>query len=435
MPNKKTKNSHKQAFLNALSHTKQKTKNSHKQAFLNALSHAKQKTKTSHKTRTHQDKKTNKNQNAFLDAPTQRIQKPNQQQATTYQKKITKQYHIKQTRKNQNITKKQTHKTQTKRKQQQTNIKYIPLKINNNKKLTKKIKNTHTLHSTLKQSKPQSMTHTPSLLLKKGRNIITSRINSTHKTNQIIKRKYKAHKNTQTNIQTKQPPNVITNKPNNMKLTTKNQNKKQTKHRTKPITNTLKRARPTGLAQSQHNKHKHKTSKKQTSHNNHTFTKIPKHKNTLFKKYPTYSLKIKIKHNTETKCKHNIKIPNQTHTQNSKLHHTTPNKTHKCIKHLTQPSGLAQNHGKTKHNKIIKHFTQTNPEKGRSPFLSTYPHIRKVKKIGLMATPNTNTLKVKQLKKAQCPIVKALKLDTKPNPPYQPPNIHTHKTITHHTQY
>ena len=51
---------------------------------------------------------------------------------------------------------------------------------------------------------------------------------------------------------------------------------------------------------------------------------------------------------------------------------------HKCInkKHLTQSTNLAHNHGKTKHNKITKHYTQTNPELGRSPSLpihiSTY---------------------------------------------------------------
>ena len=230
--------------------------------------------------RTHQDKKTNINQSAFLNAPTQRIQNTKQHEATTYHK-LTKQYHIKQTRKKQNITKKKTHKTQTIRIQQQTNRKYTPLKINSNKKLTKKIKNTHTLQATLKQSKPQSMTHTPSLLLTKGKNINTSRTNSTHKTNQNIKRKYKAHINTPTNTQNKQPPNIITNKPNKVKLTTENQNKNQTKNITKPITNILKWARPTSLAQSQHNKHKHKPSKKQSSHNNHTFTKVTKNGNTL----------------------------------------------------------------------------------------------------------------------------------------------------------
>ena len=93
----------------------------------------------------------------------------------------------------------------------------------------------------------------------------------------------------------------------------------------------MKRARPTGLAQSQHNKYKQKSSIKQTSHNNQTFTKITKNENTLFKTHPTYSLK----NNTNTKCKHKSKTPlppsNQTNTLNSNIHHTTSNKILKYI--------------------------------------------------------------------------------------------------------
>ena len=162
-------------------------------------------------------------------------------------------------------------------------------------------------------------------------------------------------------------PNTTTNKPNNTKLTTTNQYKNQTKNITKPI----KKARPTGLAQNQYNKHKQKSLKtNQTSHIKHTFTKKEIKEITLFKTHSTYSSK------KNTKCKHNSKTPsNQTHTLNSNLHHTTTNKIHTCInknkKHPNQSTNLAHNHRKTKHNKITKHFTQ-NPEMRQSPSLPNH---------------------------------------------------------------
>jgi len=105
-------------------------------------------------------------------------------------------------------------------------------------------------------------------------------MNATQKTIQNIKRKIKTKlKNIQNNNQI-DPPNITTKKPNKMKLNSKNQITNQTKNITKVVTKILKGARPTGLAQRQHNKQKTKSSKTKSTHKKnyiHQNNKKPKH--------------------------------------------------------------------------------------------------------------------------------------------------------------
>ena len=171
---------------------------------------------------------------------------------------------------------------------------------------------------------------------------------------------------------------------------------------TKPITKNPKGARPTGLAQNQHNQHNPKNSKVKTTHNKITPTNIIKYQNTLSLTHPSFPITNK---NNKTKGSNINKNPlpssNTTHIQTLNIHHTTPNTTtkniHKYKNDLTQPTGLAQNQCKIKHIKSHKHLTQTYPVKDQSVSLyalkSTYPTKKSINQHQptpkILSTPST----------------------------------------------
>ena len=324
-------------------------------------------------------------------------------------------------------------------------------------------------------TKPHKITHTNKNKDIRTKTTNTPRKNVNQKTTQKIKKENNTHLTISTNTQKNNqinPPIITTNEPNKNNSKPKNQNTILTKYMSKPIRKILKRARPTGLAQNQHNKHKPKSSKEKSTHNNLTSTKIIKNENTISITHPTYAIQKNI---NKTNHRHIIKTPlppsNQKHTQNLGIHHTspytTPKNLNKCKKHLVRLTGRTQNQGQFKHTKLNKQSTHNTPEKGRSPSLSIYISIYLIKKIkeawpkGLIQYQHTN-IKTKIEKR------KFNKLTTKninskkqnilsKNYPTYPSNIngynnhitrhkikptlpnpkhtHTHKIILHNTQY